>query len=161
MKTVSSAIAILSVAFALVALPARAALAQGAGTVRGTVTDSSSNQPIAGAQVQLVGTEVQPVPGLVGPQPPRGRSEVGAQPRHVGVQGLSTRLRRLPRPQGIDQLVDGDHPTLGERQQRKYRTPFRSADVNRNAADQEPERAEYRDLDRWPGVLSRHTAHLW
>ncbi len=37
-------------------LPLRAAHAQGTGTLRGTVVDSTSNQPIGGAQVQLVGT---------------------------------------------------------------------------------------------------------
>ena len=38
------------------ALPLRVATAQGTGTLRGTVIDSTSQQPVAGAQVQLVGT---------------------------------------------------------------------------------------------------------
>jgi TonB-linked SusC/RagA family outer membrane protein len=43
-------------AIAALALPLRIATAQGSGGVRGTVTDSTSQQPVAGAQVQLVGT---------------------------------------------------------------------------------------------------------
>jgi len=38
------------------AMPLRQATAQGTGTVRGTVMDSTSQQPVAGAQVSLVGT---------------------------------------------------------------------------------------------------------
>lgn len=41
---------------ALAFLPLRAAIAQGTGIVRGTVLDSTSQQPVAGAQVQLVGS---------------------------------------------------------------------------------------------------------
>ncbi|HEY1953321.1 MAG TPA: TonB-dependent receptor [Gemmatimonadaceae bacterium] len=37
-------------------LPLRLATAQGTGVLRGTVIDSTSQQPVAGAQVQLVGT---------------------------------------------------------------------------------------------------------
>ncbi|HEV7387953.1 MAG TPA: TonB-dependent receptor [Gemmatimonadaceae bacterium] len=38
------------------AMPLRQALGQGTGTVRGTVIDSTSQQPVAGAQVSLVGS---------------------------------------------------------------------------------------------------------
>lgn len=38
------------------AMPLRRAVAQGTGTVRGTIIDSTSQQPVAGAQVSLVGT---------------------------------------------------------------------------------------------------------
>jgi TonB-linked SusC/RagA family outer membrane protein len=41
---------------AMVVLPLRAIVAQGTGVLRGTVIDSTSQQPVAGAQVQLVGT---------------------------------------------------------------------------------------------------------
>ena len=41
---------------AVALLPLRAALAQGTGTLRGTVIDSTTQQPVGGAQVQLVGT---------------------------------------------------------------------------------------------------------
>src|SRR5438045_1939105 len=37
-------------------LPLRTAHAQGTGTLRGTVVDSTTQQPVGGAQVQLVGT---------------------------------------------------------------------------------------------------------
>src|SRR5256714_1016223 len=40
----------------LSAVPVQRAAAQGTGVLRGTVIDSSSQQPVAGAQVQLVGT---------------------------------------------------------------------------------------------------------
>jgi TonB-linked SusC/RagA family outer membrane protein len=45
---------LLVVAVAL--LPLRSALAQGTGNLRGTVVDSTTQQPVGGAQVQLVGT---------------------------------------------------------------------------------------------------------
>jgi TonB-linked SusC/RagA family outer membrane protein len=41
---------------AVAALPLRSAHAQGTGIVRGTVLDSTTQQPVGGAQVQLVGT---------------------------------------------------------------------------------------------------------
>ena len=41
---------------ALAFLPMRAVTAQETGILRGTVLDSTSQQPVAGAQVQLVGT---------------------------------------------------------------------------------------------------------
>jgi TonB-linked SusC/RagA family outer membrane protein len=41
---------------AVALLPLRIAHAQGTGTIRGTVVDSTTQQPIGGAQVQLVGT---------------------------------------------------------------------------------------------------------
>ncbi|HJP67856.1 MAG TPA: TonB-dependent receptor [Sphingomicrobium sp.] len=41
---------------AVALLPLRTAHAQGTGTLRGTVLDSASQQPVGGAQVQLVGT---------------------------------------------------------------------------------------------------------
>jgi TonB-linked SusC/RagA family outer membrane protein len=41
---------------AVVVLPLRGLAAQGTGVLRGTVIDSTSQQPVAGAQVQLVGT---------------------------------------------------------------------------------------------------------
>ncbi|HJP86663.1 MAG TPA: SusC/RagA family TonB-linked outer membrane protein [Gemmatimonadaceae bacterium] len=41
---------------AVALLPLRIAQAQGTGTLRGTVVDSTTQQPIGGAQVQLVGT---------------------------------------------------------------------------------------------------------
>ena len=44
------------VVVAVALLPLRAAYAQGTGTLRGTVVDSTTQQPIGGAQVQLVGT---------------------------------------------------------------------------------------------------------
>src|SRR3954469_20840697 len=46
----------LLLALAVFKLPLRVATAQGTGSVRGTVIDSTSQQPVAGAQVQLVGT---------------------------------------------------------------------------------------------------------
>ncbi|HJQ54164.1 MAG TPA: TonB-dependent receptor [Gemmatimonadaceae bacterium] len=46
----------LLMAIAVFVLPLRIATAQGSGTVRGTVVDSTSQQPVAGAQVSLVGT---------------------------------------------------------------------------------------------------------
>jgi TonB-linked SusC/RagA family outer membrane protein len=46
----------LLMAIAVFVLPLRIAAAQGSGTVRGTVVDSTSQQPVAGAQVSLVGT---------------------------------------------------------------------------------------------------------
>ena len=42
--------------FAAFALPLRFAMGQGTGVVRGTIVDSTSQQPVAGAQVLLVGT---------------------------------------------------------------------------------------------------------
>jgi TonB-linked SusC/RagA family outer membrane protein len=44
------------VVVAVALLPLQAALAQGTGTLRGTVVDSTTNLPVGGAQVQLVGT---------------------------------------------------------------------------------------------------------
>src|SRR2546423_1413267 len=44
------------VVVAVALLPLRTALAQGTGTLRGTVVDSTTQQPVGGAQVQLVGT---------------------------------------------------------------------------------------------------------
>ncbi|HJQ12823.1 MAG TPA: TonB-dependent receptor [Gemmatimonadaceae bacterium] len=44
------------VVVAVALLPLRAAHAQGTGTIRGTVVDSTTQAPIGGAQVQLVGT---------------------------------------------------------------------------------------------------------
>src|SRR5256714_4113237 len=44
------------VVVAVALLPLRTALAQGTGALRGTVVDSTTNLPVAGAQVQLVGT---------------------------------------------------------------------------------------------------------
>ena len=41
---------------AVALLPLRIAHAQGVGAVRGTVVDSTTRQPVGGAQVQLVGT---------------------------------------------------------------------------------------------------------
>ena len=41
---------------AVALLPLRTAHAQGTGTVRGTVVDSTTQLPVGGAQVQLVGT---------------------------------------------------------------------------------------------------------
>ena len=41
---------------ALVAASPQVARSQGAGVIRGTVTDSTTQQPVAGAQVQIVGT---------------------------------------------------------------------------------------------------------
>ncbi|HKR07968.1 MAG TPA: SusC/RagA family TonB-linked outer membrane protein [Gemmatimonadaceae bacterium] len=41
---------------AVALLPLRTARAQGTGTLRGTVVDSTTQQPVGGAQVQLVGT---------------------------------------------------------------------------------------------------------
>ena len=41
---------------AVALLPLRTAQAQGTGTIRGTVVDSTTQQPVGGAQVQLVGT---------------------------------------------------------------------------------------------------------
>lgn len=49
-------------AIGLVAAP-RLALAQGNATIRGTVTDSSSGQPIAGAQVTVTGTSLGTITG--------------------------------------------------------------------------------------------------
>ncbi|HET7614782.1 MAG TPA: TonB-dependent receptor [Gemmatimonadaceae bacterium] len=46
----------LLMAIAVFVLPLRIATAQGSGTVRGAVVDSTSRQPVAGAQVSLVGT---------------------------------------------------------------------------------------------------------
>src|SRR3954463_539765 len=46
----------LLLALAVFTLPLRVATAQGTGSVRGTVVDSTSQQPVAGAQVLLVGT---------------------------------------------------------------------------------------------------------
>src|SRR3954467_9334405 len=46
----------LLLALAVFTLPLRVATAQGTGSVRGTVIDSTSPQPVAAAQVQLVGT---------------------------------------------------------------------------------------------------------
>src|SRR3954468_17781122 len=43
-------------ALMVLAMPSRRAEAQAGGTVRGTVLDSTSQQPVAGAQVSLVGT---------------------------------------------------------------------------------------------------------
>ncbi|HMG95208.1 MAG TPA: SusC/RagA family TonB-linked outer membrane protein, partial [Gemmatimonadaceae bacterium] len=47
---------LLAMAAIFAALPLRQITAQGAGVVRGVVLDSVSQQPVAGAQVQLVGT---------------------------------------------------------------------------------------------------------
>src|SRR5689334_13776517 len=44
------------VVVAVALLPLQAALAQGTGTLRGTAVDSTTNLPVGGAQVQLVGT---------------------------------------------------------------------------------------------------------
>src|SRR3982751_799383 len=46
----------LLLALAVFTLPLRVGTAQGTGSLRGTVSDSTSQQPVAGAQVQLVGT---------------------------------------------------------------------------------------------------------
>ena len=43
-------------ALMVLAMPSRRAEAQAGGTVRGTVIDSTSQQPVAGAQVSLLGT---------------------------------------------------------------------------------------------------------
>ena len=101
----------------------RANAAAGSALGRGRAAASSAR---ARAHVQVVGAEVEPVAVVPGLQPGGGAAEMRAQPKHVGVQGLSPRLRRLRRPQRVDQLVDGDGPALGERQQRKHRTPFRA-----------------------------------
>ena len=45
-----------AIAAILAAMPLREAAAQGVGVLRGVVLDSVSQQPVAGAQVQLVGT---------------------------------------------------------------------------------------------------------
>jgi len=47
---------LLAMAAIFAAVPLRQITAQGAGVVRGVVLDSLSQQPVAGAQVQLVGT---------------------------------------------------------------------------------------------------------
>ncbi|HEU6451580.1 MAG TPA: carboxypeptidase regulatory-like domain-containing protein, partial [Gemmatimonadaceae bacterium] len=52
----------IALAIGLVALP-RTVAAQGSGTVRGAVTDSSSGQPIAGAQVTVTGTTLGTITG--------------------------------------------------------------------------------------------------
>jgi TonB-linked SusC/RagA family outer membrane protein len=56
MKKFSSSLKLLVIAAALAVIPAKHALAQSIGVIRGVVTDSTSQQPVAGAQVQLVGT---------------------------------------------------------------------------------------------------------
>src|SRR6476660_5471965 len=56
MKLSSRTLAMFLSTLILGALPASRAAAQEQGTIRGTVRDSTSGQPIAGAQVQLVGT---------------------------------------------------------------------------------------------------------
>src|SRR5438309_5330670 len=47
---------LLVVALIAAAMPYQRATAQATGVLRGTVIDSTSQQPVAGAQVQLVGT---------------------------------------------------------------------------------------------------------
>ena len=44
-------------AIAIATIP-RVAAAQGSGTIRGTVTDSASGQPIVGAQITVTGTSL-------------------------------------------------------------------------------------------------------
>ncbi|MGH7652057.1 MAG: SusC/RagA family TonB-linked outer membrane protein [Gemmatimonadaceae bacterium] len=56
MKKVSWGFKLLVMAALFAAIPARHALAQGVGIVRGVVVDSVSQQPVPGAQVLLVGT---------------------------------------------------------------------------------------------------------
>jgi TonB-linked SusC/RagA family outer membrane protein len=57
MNLASKAWKTLLVAAICAALPARSAAAQDTGVIRGTVTDSTTHQPIAGAQVQIVGSD--------------------------------------------------------------------------------------------------------
>ncbi|HEY9427979.1 MAG TPA: TonB-dependent receptor [Gemmatimonadaceae bacterium] len=52
----------IALAIGLAAIP-RLAAAQGSGTVRGTVTDSSSGQPVVGAQVTITGTTLGTITG--------------------------------------------------------------------------------------------------
>jgi len=56
MRKLSWSWKLLAIAAIFAALPLRQITAQGAGVVRGVVLDSVSQQPVAGAQVQLVGT---------------------------------------------------------------------------------------------------------
>ena len=55
---------LLAVAAIVAATPLRQAAAQGVGVLRGVVRDSVSQQPVAGAQVQLVGTNRAVATGL-------------------------------------------------------------------------------------------------
>jgi hypothetical protein len=57
MTRASKAWKTLLVAAICAALPAASATAQDTGVIRGTVTDSTTHQPISGAQVQVVGSD--------------------------------------------------------------------------------------------------------
>ena len=55
-----------SVALLLGLLPARAVWAQGTGRIVGRVVDAEQGQPVAGAQVDVVGTEIHAVAAVDG-----------------------------------------------------------------------------------------------
>ena len=74
--------------------------------------------------VELGRSEIEAVAVLAGLQPRGAGPETGAQPRDVGVQRLTGRVRHLGRPQRVHEVRDGDGAAFGEREEREDGPPL-------------------------------------
>ncbi|HEU4631206.1 MAG TPA: TonB-dependent receptor [Gemmatimonadaceae bacterium] len=99
-RPTASVAALLAALLATAMLP-RAALAQALGTIRGTVVDSTSRQPVPGAQITVVGT----TRGAV-------TSDAGAYTLRVPAGTVTLRVMRLGYAPAERQVTVGDGATV-------------------------------------------------
>src|SRR4051794_7852262 len=92
-------------AFALLLGAAPAAFAQETGKIQGRVTDTASGQPIAGAQVVIVGTRLGNITNTDGfyfiNNVPAGLQDIQAQ--YIGYQTVTVRQQRVLAGQTVTQ----------------------------------------------------------
>ena len=96
---------------------------------------------LVGDRVELVRQEVEHVAGPVPTEPPR-VAERATQARHVAVQRRLDRQARVGTPDVVDESIDRDEMTLGEREPGEHRSLSWTADPDRLAVAFERRRAE-------------------
>ena len=135
--------------------PERQSLAcqiDGVPRVRRKTCGDLPSQTAGDRRVQSVQVHVQGVPGAQQPQTARGRAKVATQPRDQAVHRPPARLRRIVRPERVQQGVRADHPPTRHRQHGQHRTTTKTRHVDLAAIDLDPQRPENRhpktDRDR-------------
>ena len=113
-------------------------------------------QPLEAVQVELAGLDVHEVAGRAREEDRVGAERL-AQPRHVDLDGVARRRRRVLGPQLLDQAIAGDDPVGLQQQDRQQRALLRAAEREPVPVRADLERTEDAEVDasRGPATLSQ------
>ena len=116
-------------------------------------------QPLEAVQVELAGLDVHEVAGRAREEDRVGAERL-AQPRHVDLERVARRRRRVLGPQLLDQAVAGDDPVGLQQQDRQQRALLRAAEREPAPVRADLERTEDAEVDatRRPATFSRSRA---